>query len=77
MADKEVKKRKSKTSWWVLTQTDDCFVAHYKGSERKRARGAAEKLLGETKADVFVLKIGSLSVLRNSDLRSVLPKDAF
>ena len=78
MADKEKPKRKSKSSWWVLTQEDEVFVKHYAGPDRKRARDVAAKLLAaDEKKEVIVGRVSALTVLRSSDLKAALPKDAF
>lgn len=73
----EEKKRKSKAVWWVLTEKDGVFVKHYTGPDKKRARDAAAKLLGDDTEKVLVGKLSSLAVLAPSHLRASLPRDAF
>lgn len=72
---------KGKAVWWVLTQNDDgVFIRQYSGPDRKRAREVASKLLSDEKRkeeQVVVARISRVSVLSDSSLKRVLPKDAF
>jgi len=73
-----MKKKKHTAAWWVLTQEDEVLVKHYSGPDRKRAREVAAKLVqADQKRDVLAVRVGSLTVLNASDLKAVLPKDAF
>ena len=71
-------KAKRSSVWWVLTAEDGVLQKHYTGPDRKRAREVAAKILVEQpKKVVTVAKVSRLSVLAATDMRSVLPKDAF
>lgn len=69
---------KAKTAWWVLKQADEVLVPVYRGPDRKTAREkAARELNANPKESLIVAKVGSLTVLRESDLQRHLPKTAF
>ncbi len=76
-------KAKPKATWWVLTEKDGLLRKLYSGPDKRRAREIAAKELGELADDpkdapkVMVAKISSLTILADSDLKRVLPKDAF
>ncbi len=69
---------KGNGAWWVLKNSDEVLVPLYKGQDKKRAREIAAKTLSANpKEEVIVARVSALSVLKESDLKRHLPKDAF
>ncbi|HLZ50827.1 MAG TPA: hypothetical protein VKP61_08760 [Candidatus Acidoferrum sp.] len=71
-------RKKGNATWWILTQEDEVLVKHYSGPDRKRAREVAGKLVqSEKEKEVLAVRVSALTVIRSSDLKAALPKDAF
>ncbi|MGH7744431.1 MAG: hypothetical protein ACREQ5_06360 [Candidatus Dormibacteria bacterium] len=74
---------KGKAVWWILRQADEVLVPLYKGPDKKRAREVAAKNLGDKGKDALIkdsliaVRVTSVTVLSESNLKTHLPKDAF